>query len=67
MQWKNDLVYISLSLHAYWGSAQCVVGRAWITLWVDSNHDEFILGWEHTLKSSSFEDSMKLMKSSLDD
>ena len=27
----SDLVYIQLSFYVYWSSAQCVVGRAWIT------------------------------------
>ena len=34
MQWKDDLVYIPFPLHhTHNVSAQCVLGRIWITVW----------------------------------
>ena len=41
MHWKDDLVSIPLSLHVYWGSAECVVGQAWIILWAKSDRWEY--------------------------
>ena len=54
MQWKDDLVYIPLSLHAYWGSVQCVVGRAWITLCISPVHKGILQAMNFKHKDGMF-------------
>ena len=50
IQWNDDLVHILLSLHSYWGSAQFVVGRAWIwfdLIWFIHSPRTYI--WQNTI------------------